>query len=248
MLKGSQKSTNNYLIKQLPKATIFVDKRKSIVYASDKWLDDFELENSEVIGKNIITLFKNANTEWKKIVSECFKGLPSLTLTENYLDHNKNKKWFELQSTPWHDENENVIGTILQVEDITLRVLAENKLEKLEIISEDISDMAEIGFWDYNLTEDKMFWDNRTKNILGVPETYKPNFIDTVNFFKLGNSRNIISMTVNKAITDEIPFSEKVQLVTTKGKELWVIASGKPLHENGKFSGMVQFKTSTNAI
>ncbi|TMM56080.1 PAS domain S-box protein [Maribacter algarum] len=239
MLKGSQKSTNNYLIKQLPKATVFVDKRKAIVYMSDKWLNDFELYNSVAIGKNIISLFKNSNPEWQKSISQCLKGLPNLTLTESHQNKNGNKKWFELHSTPWYDENENIIGTILQAEDITLRVSTETKLEKLEIISEDISDMAEIGFWDYNLAEDKMFWDSRTKGIHEVADDYIPNFIETSNFYKLGHSRNTISMTVNRAITKEVPFSEKLQLITAKGNEIWVIVSGKPLYKKGKFSGMV---------
>lgn len=239
MLKGSQKSTNNYLIKQLPRATVFVDRKKVIVYASDRWLNDFELGNSEIIGNNIIEIFENANLEWQHVISESLKGLPNLTLTEGHLDHHGNKKWFEVKSIPWYDENENVIGTIVQAEDVTPRVLAETKLEKLEILSEDISDKAEIGFWDYNLSEDKMFWDSRTKTIHEVPEDYIPNFVDAANFYKLGHSRNTISMTVNKAITKEVPFSEKLQLVTAKGNEIWVIVSGKPLYKSGRFTGMV---------
>ncbi|MEP3208568.1 MAG: PAS domain S-box protein [Maribacter sp.] len=239
MLKKSQKTNNSYLIKQLPQATVFVDIRKAIVFVSDKWLYDFDFASSAVIGKSIISLFKNSNMEWQNAISECLKELPNLTLTESHIDANGIKKWYELQSTPWYDENENVIGTILQMKDITVRVLAENKLEKLEVIFEDISEIAEIGFWDYNLAEDKMFWDSRTKAIHEVAEDYSPNFIDSLNFYKLGNSRNTISMTVNKAITHEVPFSEKLQIVTAKGNELRVITSGKPLYKNGKFSGMV---------
>jgi len=71
-----------------------------------------------------------------------------------------------------------------------------------------------------------MFWDSRTKSIHGVSEDYVPNFIDALDFYKLGNSRNTISMTVNKAITNETAFSEKLQMVTAKGNEIWVITSG----------------------
>lgn len=239
MLKRSQKTHNSYLIKQLPQATVFIDKRNAVVFVSDKWLNDFELGSSEVVGKNILSLFKHSNSEWKKVISDCLKGEPNLTLNESYLDSNKTKRCFKLQSTHWHDESENVIGTILQMEDITSRVMAENKLEKLEVIFEDISEIAEIGFWDYNLADDKMFWDSRTKAIHEVDENYTPNILDSINFYKLGNSRNTISMTVNRAITREIPFSEELEIVTAKGNELRVITSGKPLYKNGKFSGMV---------
>lgn len=236
MLKRSQK-INNYLIKQLPKATVFVNRRKVIVFVSDKWLNDFDLGSSEVIGKNIVSLFNNSNPEWQNAVSECLNGLPNLTLTESHLDPNGNKKCFELHSTHWHDENENVIGTILQVEDITLRVLTENKLEKLEIISENISDMAEIGFWEYNLVEDQVLWDNRIRAIHEVPEDYEPNIIDYINFFKNGHSRNRFSMTLNKAMANQTPYREKLQIITAKGHEKWIINSGKPCFEKGEFIG-----------
>jgi len=238
-LKRSQKTTNNYLIKQLPKATAFVTSQNVISFVSDKWLNDFECNSTDVIGKNIITLFKNANKEWQDAISESLKGLPSLNLSSTYRDSKGSEKWFEILSTTWYDEYENVIGTILHTEDITTRVTAETKLEKLSLISEEISDSADIGFWDYSLADDKMNWDNRTREMHQVHENYVPNFIDSINFYKLGHSRNVISMTVNKAITSEVPFSEKLQLVTAKGEEIWVITSGKPLYKNGKFSGMV---------
>ncbi len=130
------------------------------------------------------------------------------------------------------------LGTILQAEDITQRVTAETKLEKLEIISEDISDIAEIGFWDYNLAEDKMHWDSRTKVLHEVPDDYVPNFIDASNFYKLGHSRNTISMTLNKAIINEVPFREKLRLVTAKGNEIWVQTAGMPVFQNEKLIGL----------
>jgi PAS domain S-box-containing protein len=239
MIKEDQKTNYNYLIKQLPTATVFLNRRNVIVFVSDKWLNDFELVSTEVLGKNIISIFKKANPKWRKAVSECLKGLPNLLLTENYLDSNNSQKWIELQRADWFDENENVIGSILQAKDVSPRILAENKLEKLEILSEDISDNGEIGFWDYNLVDDKLYWDSRTKAIHEVPDDYTPNFLDTLNFYKLGNSRNTISMKVNRAITQETAFSEKLQILTAKGKEVWVITTGKPLYEKGKFSGIV---------
>jgi len=44
MLKRGQETNYHYLIKQLPKATVFVDKKNVIAFVSDKWLNDFELK------------------------------------------------------------------------------------------------------------------------------------------------------------------------------------------------------------
>lgn len=239
MLKRGKISTNNYLIKQLPKATIFVNKSMKIDYASDKWMADFDFANTAVIGKPINKLFKNNNKNWQKIIANGIKNSSNKKIIAQYTDNSGNKKWFELQNTAWYDEQENIIGAIIQTEDVTQTILNKEKLEKLEVMSEQMSDVAKIGFWDYNLERNEMYWSNITREIYEVSEDYKPNFIDTTTFFKNGFCRNTFSMTINKAITNEIPFREKLQLVTAQNNEIWVIVSGKPLYHNKQFIGLV---------
>ncbi len=239
MLKGGKTSTNNYLIKQLPKATAFINKSMKIDYVSDKWITDFDFVNNEVLGKPISKLFKNINENWQKIVENCIKDYSTRTTVAVYIDSKGNKKWFEVQNTPWYDDQENFIGTILQTEDITKTFLNEGKLEKLKILSEQVADTAKIGLWDYNLEHNEMHWSEKTRAIYEVSEDYEPNFIDTTNFFKNGFSRNTLSMTINKAIINEVPFREKLQLVTAKNNDIWVIISGKPLYQDEKFIGLV---------
>lgn len=239
MLKGGKTSTNNYLIKQLPKATAFINKSMKIDYVSDTWIADFDFVNTEVLGKPINKLFNNINKNWQKIVGNCIKDYSTRTTVALYIDSDRNKKWFEVQNTPWYDDQENVIGIILQSEDITKTVLNESKLEKLKILSEQMADAAKIGLWDYNLEHNELHWSEKTRAIYDVSKDYEPNFIDTTNFFKNGFSRNTLSMSINKAITNEVPFREKLQLVTAKNNEIWVIISGKPLYQDEKFIGLI---------
>lgn len=239
MLKEGKTSINNYLIKQLPKATAFINNSMKIVYASDKWMTDFDFDHHRVLGKTTNKLFKNANEPWQKIVENSIKESSSKTRMAQFINSEGKNKWFEIQNTPWYDDQENVIGTILQTEDVTKAILNESKLEKLQVMSEQMSDVAKIGFWDYNLEHNEMYWSDKTRAIYEVEEDYKPNFIETTNFFKNGFSRNTLSMTVNKAITNEVPFREKLQLVTAKNNEIWVIVSGKPLYQNQIFIGLV---------
>ena len=53
MIKETQVGINNYLIKQLPKATAFLNKKLEVVHVSDTWIHDFELIHDNVIGKKI---------------------------------------------------------------------------------------------------------------------------------------------------------------------------------------------------
>ncbi len=239
MLRSGKTSTNNFLIRQLPKATAFVNKFMEIVYASDKWMQEFDCPNHNTLGKPINKLFQNPNKNWSQLIENAINNGLSITTKGEYVDTKGNKKWYQIKSTPWHDENENVIGTILQTKDVTKEVSDEVKLEKLQIMSEQMSDIANIGLWDYSLEKDEMTWSTKTKKIYQVEEQYCPTFLDTPNFFKIGFSRNTIYMAIDKAINQAIPFREKLQLITAKNKEIWVIISGKPIFKNKKMVGLV---------
>lgn len=240
--------SHNYLIKQLPKATAFVNHRLEIVHASDLWLTIFETTEDKIYGTVLTNLFINITKEEKKILSDCLKGNSGKPVVHKLTDINGNKKWLECTPKPWYDENENVIGAIISLEDVTEKILNELELTKLKILLEEKSEIANMGTWEYDLMTDEMKWDSKTQDIHEVPNDYIPTTTEAHDFYKNGYSRNTISMTFIKAIRDEISWSEKVKLITAKGNEIWVINSGKPIYTNGEFTGIIGTIQNINEI
>ncbi|WP_425237966.1 PAS domain-containing protein [Ulvibacterium sp.] len=239
MLKGSQTLSSNYLIKQLPKATVFVDKRLQIVHASDSWITHFNFSNDTVLGKNISELFGEISKDWKTVLKDCLKGKSSEVGIERFLDNENDEKWFEWSNIPWYDENENIVGVIIQTDDVTEKVHNELKLKKLEVLLREKSDIAKIGSWEYDMLKDEITWSDMTKAIHEVPKDYIPTIEKGINFYKQGYCRNTISMAVNKAIESGTSWNEKLQIITAKGNEKWVIAAGKPVFKNEKLIGLI---------
>lgn len=239
MLKGSQTLSSNYLIKQLPKATVFVNKRLQIVHASDSWITYFNFSNDTVFGKNINELFGEISKDWKTVLNDCLKGKSSEVGVERFLDTENDEKWFEWSNIPWYDENENIIGVIIQTDDVTEKVHNELKLEKLEVLLREKSDIAKIGSWEYDMLKDEITWSDMTKAIHEVPKDYIPTIEKGIDFYKQGYCRNTISMAVNKAIESGTAWNEKLQIITAKGNEKWVIAAGKPVFKNEKLIGLI---------
>ena len=239
MLKGTETITNNYLIKQLPKATAFLNKNLEIVYVSDKWVNDFEFDERNVVGKKINELFGKISKDWQKVLKDCLKGILSEVGTQSYIDNEDNEKWFEWINIPWYDEKENVIGVIIQTEDISQRVQTELKLEKLEILLKEKAEIVKIGSWEYNAEKKSLWWSDMTKKIHETPVDYIPDFDTALDFFKPGYSRNTASMLVFEATKKGAPWNEKLQIVTANGVEKWVIATGRPLYKNDKLIGLI---------
>lgn len=239
MVKETQTYINNYLIKQLPTATVFLNNNLEVTHVSDKFVDDFGLINDTIIGKRIDVLLNTMNEDCLKDFKANLMGNKSHTRCAHFITKDNQEKRFDWTNVPWYDENENIIGVIAQTEDVTKKVLNELKLEKLESLLTGKSEIAKIGTWEYDLEKHSLHWCDITRSIHEVPEDFVPNVDTGIDFYKNGFSRNTISMALNNALKNKTPWSEKLQIITATGKEKWVIASGKPIFNNDKLIGLL---------
>ncbi len=239
MLRETQTNSSDYLIKQLPKATAFIDKQYRVVHVSDSWIEYFDFNPNQVIGKTIHKLFGRVSPEWQEALQNCLRGKHSEIEIERYFDSDNQEKWFEWTNNPWYDQEENIIGVILHLDDITNRVKNEIEHDKLQLLLREKSEIAKIGSWEYDAVTDTLNWSEMTRKIHGVDADYQPTIATGIEFYKEGYSKNTISLAVHKAMVDGQPWNEKLQIVTAKGEEKWVIAAGKALFKNGEFIGLI---------
>ncbi|WP_243414945.1 PAS domain-containing sensor histidine kinase [Flagellimonas aquimarina] len=234
-MKTVESVPHNYLIKQLPKATALVDTKYSVVEASNSWLSIFDLEPKDTRGnnKNIFGFYDNHEEFSAKTLKECF-----LENCKHVIRHKKknkeNEKWFESVFVPWFDEKENIIGTIVQTEDITHIIEKELELERTKTLLKATSEVSSVGSWEYDIATEKLNWCEVTKQIHQVPDDFEPKINQGIEFYKQGYSRNKISMLFHKALEEGTPYSERLIIITHKGEEKWVTAGGKAIRKNGK--------------
>ena len=238
-MKETQIASPKYLIKQLPSATAFVNSKFQVIYASDQWVSDFNFTNIDVYGKTLHELFGGLNDTWRNILQDCLKGKSIENNRESYTDGSGIEKHFECSVIPWYDDRENIIGIIIKTENIENNLSKELQLQKLKLLLDTKSEISKIGSWEYDILGQELFWCNMTKTLHEVPLNYKPDVETAVNFYKEGYSKNTISMCLFKAIENGISWSEKLQLITAKGKEIWVIAAGKPIYKAGKLVSLI---------
>lgn len=117
-----------------------------------------------------------------------------------------------------------VIGNAI---DITKRVKLEEELSQARTILEETGKVARVGGWNWDLVNQQISWTPMTKIIHEVPEDFVPDLSKGINFYKAGESRKKITEAIEIAIKTGKPWDLELQLITAKGKELWVRAIGK---------------------
>ncbi|WP_306026653.1 MULTISPECIES: PAS domain-containing protein [unclassified Allomuricauda] len=216
-------------MKQLPKATALISQEGTLLDASCSWLKMFGIPSfTKGNGPEIFTLFPE-NIELKQQLKDNLSFTLEHTIKVNYTTLHLKSHF-----APWFDEKENVIGTIVQTDDITSEVKKQEELDWLHNILETKMEVSKTGWWEFDLKTEELFWCKETKRIHQVPENYLPNAQEAINFYKVGYSRNKASMLFHRVTNNLQPYDINLLLVTYMGQERWVRITGKPLVKNGK--------------
>ncbi|MDZ7660363.1 PAS domain S-box protein [Fodinibius sp.] len=105
--------------------------------------------------------------------------------------------------------------------------------EKDQIIAK-AYDLASIGHWELDLTNQSLHWSKEIKRLHEVDEDYEPDLDSAINFYKEGYHRKKIQEAVQRAIDEAIPFDEELKIITAKDNERWIHAVGEAEFENGQ--------------
>jgi len=122
--------------------------------------------------------------------------------------------------------------TALQ-DEIEKRKQLENDLQRATEMLEQTNRMAKVGGWQLEPPTQKLYWTQETKRIHEVEPDFIPELSTAIVFFKEGESRDSILKAVEESLTHGTPYELELQLITAKGREIWVKALGHAIMEEG---------------
>ncbi|WP_211324896.1 PAS domain S-box protein [Chitinophaga skermanii] len=117
--------------------------------------------------------------------------------------------------------------------DISERHKLEKDLERTREMLELTNHMARIGGWMIDMAKDVVYWTTVTSEIHEVPPMFVPTLSNAINFFKKGESYQQITRAINQARNHGKSWDLELQLITAKGREIWVRTQGHADMENG---------------
>ena len=149
-IQRSKQGTNNYqkerdklresyyllrtFVHYLPSSVAILDRELRYLAVSDRWIKDYELENTEIIGRTYDEVFPTAPQEDRRSYYDCLAGkIEPPCSEEKFWVHSDGRiDWLRWQLHPWHDSKGQIGGVLVFCEVNTEKKLLQQKIESTE--------------------------------------------------------------------------------------------------------------------
>jgi PAS domain S-box-containing protein len=124
-------------------------------------------------------------------------------------------------------------------QDITERRRAEVEIHRLNGLLKASQSLSMVGGWELDLVHETLQWTEETYRIHELnPAEFTPTLATAVGFYT-PEGLPLIMAAVRKAGTEGQAFDLELELLTAKGRRIWVHAAGHPVHTGGRITGVV---------
>ncbi|WP_051677175.1 PAS domain S-box protein [Maridesulfovibrio frigidus] len=117
--------------------------------------------------------------------------------------------------------------------DVTERIKVKQRIQRSEAILALTQHLSKVGGWELELDTMKLYWTYETYRIHEVERDFIPNLDNALDFYK-PQHQSIIAEAVKRCIEEGEPFDLELEIVTAKGRKLWVRALGEPVYTNSR--------------
>jgi len=148
------------------------------------------------------------------------------------LDQNESTTYL-IHYQPEFAPDRSVQGFIVVGFDITERKQTETALERNRELLEITGELAKIGGWELDLRNSNLYWTEQVYRIHEMDPNIAPTVEQAIQFYA-PNGRPALQAALQEAILHGTSWNLELPLVTAKGRNIWVLAQGVSMMENGK--------------
>lgn len=117
------------LAEHIPMAVALFDRELCYLFASQRWVNDFHLPVTNIIGKNHYEIFPEIGEDWKDIHQRCLEGYVHKDDEVPFQRMDGSLDWLRREIRPWYSSDGSIGGLIMYVEIITERKKAQDALQ-----------------------------------------------------------------------------------------------------------------------
>ena len=230
----SKQYYNQIFIEQAAPSLAMLDVDMKYIAVSEKWREDYGMQDKDVIGLSHYEIFPEIGDDWKANHQACLKGYIDTCDEAPFVRADGTVQWIFWDVRPWYQEDGSVGGLLMFTGDITEQKLHNLEKLKVESILKNTNEVARIGTWELDVVTDLLTFSPMSINILKLDKTKKLYGKESLHLYKEGVSRDKIVNAIRNLLKTGESFDLELEVVDNQGGSLWVRDIGKAEMVDGK--------------
>ncbi|SMP59116.1 PAS/PAC sensor hybrid histidine kinase [Desulfonatronum zhilinae] len=118
----------NYIVEHMRSAVAVHDRDLRYIYVSQRYLQEYGVQETDVIGRHHYEVFPDLPQKWRKVHQRAFAGEVSSAEDDPYHRSDGSVEWTRWECRPWYEQDGSVGGIVVYTEVVTERIMAEQAL------------------------------------------------------------------------------------------------------------------------
>lgn len=240
-----------YIIEHDRSAVAVHDKNLNYIYVSQRYLNDYNVKETDVIGKHHYEVFPDLPQKWRDVHQRALAGEISSAEDDPYYRDDGSMEWTRWECRPWYEGDGSIGGIIIYTEVITKRKQMEQALRESEERLRLAVESAQQGIYDLDIGTEKVTVNEIYATMLGYdPETFTETF-DTLRERLHPEDAEHTAKYLQDCLNGlKDKFQIEFRMRTAIGEYIWVLSNGKIVEYDmyGKPKRMLGTQTNITEI
>ncbi len=219
-------------VEHAPAAIAMFDREMRYLVVSRRYLLDYRVGERDVVGRLHYDVFPDAPERWKEVHQRCLNGAVEKNEEDVFRRTDGSEDWIQWEVRPWHKVSGEIGGIILFSEVLTERKRAEKALQQESEFRQLALEASALGAWDYRFDMGTVFWDERCRNMFGIPRGNRFDYEEAISRIH-PDDREATKEAVSRAISGEKDghYLREYRIIWDDGSVHWVASYGRVYFE-----------------
>ena len=250
----ARKTQLEEFFRHAPAAIALLDRDLRYLALSERWVSDYRLKESGLIGRPHLDVFPGTPRHWRDTYRRCLAGASERSEEDIVVLADGSEQTVRWECHPWHEADGTIGGIAIFSEVLTEQRLAEKKLLESEARLRAAQALAHVGSWELDITTQSLSWSAETYRIHDLPPGIPITVEQALSFYKPAH-RRLLDCALERASKTGAPWDLELQLESASGRPLWgrsigqpELRDGLPVRIRGAFQDITERKASEAAL
>lgn len=242
----------DYVINHSKSGVAIHDRNMNYLYVSKRYLEQYNIHDRNIIGKNHYDVFPDLPDRWKEVHKRALQGEIFSEDRDPFVREDKSVNWTRWECRPWYDYDNSIGGIIIYTEVINSQVELEEQLydkinevqnqkERMEIILNTVEEAVISTDVEGRIS----YVNDEAAKLLGVKKNtiIGKSYFDLVNLYDARTNKKVPSaLEIVRKTHQKTQLTEPTVLISNNQTRYYIESKAAPLRTTkGELYGLVSF-------